>query len=649
MKEALRDRADTGSGLIIDMGRERRHTMDSSSDQNFFQRALLRVSNRFRKHSRARAATISKLSRQERVRQLNQPSSSNGLAGDADRRESQTLPKADVSQLPIDLNKKLRSMGFKGRSNSHGEFYSEAGRQARVKAKGRNELMQRTTTPVQSKVEDAAALSRPLNTSISTSGRVKSSAGSASMISTRSRGLSSTTSDVFTDDVDDNNKQSLPPVAPPRSPVSLGIFTFSDSPDGKDESEASEYLNREGIDELTGRKATASTVDTSEVILRRRVDDSSLLDEIDREIKRRTREEDVPSTPLSCTSINGPNSFDFYDNEEGQNYVLLRTTDTGPSVDVSNTDHQTRSRKQSSDLGYVGNREPFPVANGNSECGRTLKQDYNLDPGVHSPNKVEDSGEEAAYQNVSEIIGNRRDSAASKGHRNSTRRSSSKHLSDPLLTERLGNILQRHNDNVASSLRELPHETNYVNFQGDKYSQDNASSYVNFNAGGASERKLRKKKPSPLNINFEKYDDDENIYHIVGPLLNDNRSDSADGVNCKNTGVGSYENIAGRSATRNNRAYVNVPSPTRKKFVPMLNYVLVSGPKGGSSRTYRDEKSSSLNSVNSDKSDKVQYSFIDEKATSLLQRTREQHWQRRAEDGQAKLNTPTKTKKSFGD
>ena len=651
MKDNLRNRSDTGSGLIIDMERERRHTLDSSSEQqNFFQRALLRVSNRFRKHSRARAATMGaqKQTRQERLRQLNQASSSNGNGS------SNEITKGDISQLPNDLNAQASNIAYKGRSNSHGDFSTEPGRQARVKAQSKNEPTQRSGTPLQNSNDAAIAGNKQGITNSSNPRRLKSSVGSVSVVSTRSRGLSSTTSDVFSDDGSEKEakpKQNGPPVAPPRSPVSLGIFTFPDLPDEKEEDENSEYLNKEGIDELTGRTVTSTPTDGSEVILRRKTDNSSLLDEIDHEIKRRTREEDMPSTPLSYTSVDGPNSFDYYDNEEGENYVMLRTTDAGPTVDVECADSQIHSRKQSSEIGSVV-KEPLvneaPVANGNNRIERTVEEELNFDPGVHSPNKLENSGEEAAYQNVTQILEKQRENAAAKGRRNSARRSSSKHLSDPLLTERLGNIQQWHNDNVASSLHELPHETNYVNYKENNGSGDKSSFYVNVSAGEGAVRKNRKKKPSPLNFNFEKYDDDEKIYHNVGPLVSD-RSGSSDGFGSyKNIGGGSYENVAGRSTSRD-RAYVNVPSPSHKKAVPMLNYVLVSSSKGSSSHGYRGERSGSVNSVNSDKSDKVPYSYIDEKATSLLQRTREQHWQRRAEDGQAKLNTPKKTKKSFGD
>lgn len=632
------------------MERERSHSLDSSSAQSVFQRAFLRISNRFRKRSRAHTAVVGKQKRQERLRQLNQPSSSNGngSANEVDARRAQASSKGYGGQITTDLNKKTRSASHEGRSNSHVEFSSDSGRHARIKARGKSEPLHGSVIPLKAVNDNTTVSHKHI---ASTSGRLKSSVGSASMVSSRSRGLSSTTSDVFTDDIMENDsrpKQNGPPVAPPRSPASLGLFTFPDSPDGKS-GEESEYLNKEGIDELTGRTSSSIHKDSFEVILRPRAEESSLLDEIDREIKRRTREEDVPSTPLSCTSVDGPNSFDYYDREESENYVMLRTTDTGPSVDMtSNQDNQTQSRKQSTEVAPGMTREAYPLLNGNLESDQTVKQTFNPDPGVHSPNALESSGEEAAYQNVSEIIGNRREAGVGRGRRNSSRRSSSKHLSDPLLTERLGHIQQWHNDNVASSLRELPNQTNYVNCQGKNENDSKPSSYVNFNVGGAPQRTIRKKKPSPLNFNFEKYDDEENIYHNVGPLLTD-RSDSMDGLGSyKNIGAGSYENMSGRNTPRNNRAYVNVPSPSHKKFVPMLNYVLVSGSKGSMSQAYRGERSGSLNSVNSDKSDKVNYSIIDEKATILLQKTRDQHWQQRAEDGQAKLNTP-RTKKSFGD
>ena len=654
IKESLRNRSDTGSGFIIDMERERSHTLDSMSEQNFFQRALLRVSNRFRKHNRARAATVGsqkQVRQKERSQLLNQASSSkeNGSTGEAEGGGTQAVFKKDIVELPSDLNKKSSITAFKGRSNSHGDFGTE------YKARGKRELVQRTATPLRTNNDNVTVGDKQVN---ATQGRLISSVGSASMVSTRSRGLSSTTSDVFTDDINDNEcktKQNGPPVAPPRSPASLGIFTFPDMPDGKDEGGDSEYLNREGIDKLTRRATASSPADGNEVIFRRRAEDFSLLDEIDREIKRRTREEDVPSTPLSHTSVDGPNSFDFYDQEEDGNYVMLKTTDTGPTVDMSIVDNQVHSRKQSSDvcrkqsaeaslaMGMLGNERSAAI--GNHKPERIAEKEFNYDPGVHSPDRIKVLKEEAAYQNIAEVMMEGGENAATKGRRNSSRRSSSKHLSDPLLMERLRNIQQLHNGTVASSLRELSQETNYVNCQGRSDSGEKSSFYVNVNVGEAMARNNRKKKPSPLNINFEKYDDDDNIYHIVGSLAND-RSGSSDGLGSyRNIGGGPFANDTGRITSRD-RAYVNVPS---QKGVPMLNYVLVSGSKGSSSHMYRGERSDSLNSVHSDKSDKVPYSYIDEKATSLLQRTREQHWQRRAEDGQAKLNTPKKSKKSFGD
>ena len=668
MKETLRSRTDTGSELILDMERERRHTLDPLSEQNnFFQRALLRVSNRFRKHNRARAATVGSQKHgrhQEQSRPLHEPSSSkgNGSTSEPDGRENRAAFKRDIIRLPNDLNKKSSNTTLKGRSNSHGEFSTEFGRPARFKARVKTEQTVRTVTPLQTTSDIVTVGSKQANTNIPASGRLKSSVGSASMVSTRSRGLSSTASDVFADEINENEckvMQNGPPVAPPRSPVSLGIFDFPDMPEGKEDDRDPEYLNKEGIDKLTGRTTANIPADGNEVIFRRKVEDVSLLDEIDREIKRRTREDDVPLTPLSHASFDGHNSFDFYDaEEEGQNYVMLRTTDTGPSVTTSTVDNQIHSRKQSSEVFRKQSTEPSVVIAkdqftserpvvvvGNRKTDETDRNEFNFDPGVHSPNRIKDSKEEAAYQNLAEVMMDIRENGGAGGRRNSSRRSSSKHLSDPLLSERLGNMQQWQNGGVANSLRELSQETNYVNYQGRSGSGEKSAFYVNVNIGGANAGNSRKKKPSPLNFNFEKYDDDDNIYHVVGSLVND-RSGSSDGSGSyRNISGGSYVNETGRTAARD-RAYVNVPS---QKTVPMLNYVLVSGSKGSSSYGYRNERSASLNSVQSDKSDKVPYSYIDEKATSLLQRTREQHWQRRAEDGQAKLNTPKKTKKSLGE
>jgi len=656
MNDSFRDRSDTVPELKVDMKRERRYTLDSLPEQSFFQRALLRVSNRFRKHHRSRAATMGS---QKHVRQQpqlqSQAASSASFKGNGSELigvGSQDVFKRDV-QLLSDMNKNASGAAFQGRSNSHGNFSTEFGCPGRSKAQSKSEIVQRTTSPSQATTDSVIVGNKQVNTNVTNPGRQPHSVGSASMVSSRSRGLSSTTSDVFTDDTNESEcktRQNGPPIAPPRSPVSLGIFSFPDMPDGGEADGDSDYLNKEGIDKLTGRSAGGTSTDASEVVLRRKAGNVSLLDEIDYEIKRRTREEDMPSTPLSHTSLDGPRSFDFYDHEEGENYVMLRTTDAGPAVDTTDADTQIPSRKQSSEVcrkqstskDQIFNERSASAVNYNAD--RIAEQELNFDPGVHSPDRVKDGKEEATYQNITEVLMEQREFLAAAGRRNSSRRSSSKHLSDPLL-ERLGNAQQIHNGGVASSLHELPHETAYINYQGQNDTRGKPSSYVNVNVVGASARNNRKKKPSPLNIDFGKYDDDENIYHVVSSLVTD-RSGSSDGLGSyRNISGGAYVNDSGRSSSRD-RAYVNVPS---QKTVPMLNYVLVSGGKGSSSHSYRSERSASLNSVQSDKSDKVPYSYIDEKATSLLQRTREQHWQRRAEDGQANLNTPKKTKKSFGD
>ena len=643
LKGPLQTQFDTGSGSILDMERERRNTLDS--DQSFFQRALLRVSNRFRKHRRNRAATVSEQSKSRRQQreQLNQEvlSKENGSTHEVERVSNDTSNAG--GDLPNEAS--MKRGNEKVRSNSYGDFGSDPGRRPRVKGQNRSEVGTESVSSVQSSGIRTATPRRNLSSSAMPTGRTKISAGSVSGISSGSRGVS-TCSDVFPeDDVSEprdqrNAKLHGPPVAPPRSPISLGIFEFPDA-NGTLAEKESDYLNKKGLDMLTGRESPSPKISPG-IVYRKKAEETSLLDEIDREIKRRTREEESignePSTPLSQTSFDGPSQYDRYDNDEKEAYVMLRTTDLGPTVST---------HPDVIEMGPVGAADNN-LENSSAVLSIVKKPDgiplpgVNSDPGVHSPNKVEHSESCANYQNVSEVVVGARGNVASKGRRNSSRRSSSKHLSDPLLTERLANLQQKwqgQGDNVASSLRELPHEEmTYVNVNGQN-NNENESSYVNVGSEGPATRKPRKNKPAPLNINFDKYDDDDKIYHDVGPLMGGERSGSSEAVTYKNIGVGSYENLAGRPVR--NRAYVNVPSPSQKN---LLNYVLVGGSKGGlPSSSSRTNRSDSLNSLSSDKS---QYSMIDEKATSLLQRTREQHWQRREEDGQAKLK---KTKKSQGE
>ena len=675
MRSNFQNQLNPGSSSIIDMERGRRNTIDSGNphDQSFFQRTLLRVSNRFRKHARARAASVGskKDARRVRLPQTSQPSSSresgpskeNGSPHQRGTKPTAGSSRPEMGSLPSEIDGRPNPVPYKSRTNSHESYATDPGRhQSRIKAQGRSEfIMNKSVTSEQTNSSRATTPIRKVSAPNVPPGRLKSSVGSVSGVSTGSRGASMCSDVFFEEDMNEAKefrqaKYIMRPETPPRSPASLGfpidakpVFDFPVDVKQKEAASEKNYLNREDIQELARPQSES---EGSDVILRKKTGETSLLEEIDREIKRRTREEDgsgnEPSTPISIAS--GDMVYQFSPGVEdkddsGEAYVMLRTDETGPIVSpVKNgTIAQIEIKPKNSDTHAVDNGTRH-LANGNHELERNGHVNY--DPGVHSPSKIENNDEQQPeYQNVSELVGrSQADGAVPRGRRNSARRSSSKHLSDPLLVERFANMQQQWQESHAS-LRELPHETNYVNIQGKDANEE--QSYVNVSATGASERKLRKgKKPPPLNFNFDKYDDDDKIYHDVGPLMGSDMNDSSEGIGSyKNIGVGSYENIAGRVAK--DRAYVNVPSPTHKKAVPMLNYVLVSGgSKGGASPSAKSSRAGSLNSVNSYKSE---YSMIDEKATSLLRRTREQHWQKREEDGQAQLNTPKKTKKSQGE
>ena len=648
MKQSLNDESNSGSGFLLELEQGRRNTMDEG-DQNVFQRALLRVSNRFRKHKRQRAATLgTQKPRRERLKELNQPSSSKGngsMADHVDGRPSQDETAATIEQLPRDIETKHNPMAYKPRSNSHGHFTSESTRQqSRAKAiKKPDPLEARPGTSAQiAAAKSVSPVKRPSSSTLTTRA-LKSSVGSASGLSTGSRGVSMC-SDVFDDDNNESSRQGKsngPPVAPPRSPISLGIFEFppetSESSAKEENVEEREYLNKKDLENIAMMRRTANETESSNVLLRKKAVETSLLEEIDREIKRRTRDgesnENSVSSPLS---VDMPYQFEanaFDNDDSSEAYVMLRT-DT--SLEIGNTQNGFKPENQEN------RKEGYMLSNGNHNPANDT--DTNVDPGVHSPNYFSTVSSQE-YQNVSEVITENGVDAPPKGRRNSSRRSSSKHLSDPVVLERFAAAQQHFQDPIVTgSLREI----NYVNVKGKDEVADDGVTYVNVAGGGPAGRKLRKgKKPQPLNLNrsqihWDKYDDDDSIYHDVGPLMGNGKSGSSDGLGSyKNINVGSYENVSGRGSR--DRAYVNVASPTHKKPGTMLNYVLVSGktgPKGAKNRT------GSLNSVNSSKSD---YSMIDERATSLLQKTREQHWQRREEDGQAQLNTPRKSKKSLGD
>eukprot|EP00794_Sanderia_malayensis_P007338 gene7338-8158_t len=649
MKEQLKNQLNPGSGLLLDLEQSRRYTA-SAVDQNVFQRAFLRVSNRFRRTKRGqreRAATSDTHvnERRERLKQLNQSSSSTENRPfvqdsiDGSDVVADDKVKQNITQLPSEMESQQNTMAYKNRSNSHGEFKS----QTRVKRK---------PEPINTKIPAAESLASSASNSpvkkigssmIPVNRAAKSSVGSVSGISNNSRAVS-TSSEVFDEDVNDNknsrqHKSSLPPIAPPRSPISLGIFEFP-SKSNQDQREAAkderEYLNKDDINEMAMRRGTEA--ESSAVSLRRKASEgTSLLEEIDKEIKRRTRdgeshdEDEVNGDGVSSVAVISPkvpyqSSVDHSDDNEdsGEAYVFLRTTNLGPQYSVVQIDTETTTIKASNDV------------------NKKLSTSSNADPGVHSPSFEDKHETHSEYENLSTLQSN----DALKSRRNS-RRSSSKHLSDPIIIERFVNAQdqQQLQDNIVTgSLRELVHETNYVNVQGKD--DDTSAQYVNMAAGGPAERKLRKgKKPKPLNLNrspihWDKYDDDDSIYHDVGPLISNGKSGSVEAL--KSTSDGSYENISARPSARD-RAYVNMPSPSHKKPATILNYVLVNGRTGPKAAS--NSKVNKMGSSNSVNSSKGEYSMIDEKATSLLQKTREQHWQRREEDAQAQLNTPTRKMK----
>ena len=706
-----------GSSLLVDLDTAKRNP----TDPNFFQRCLLRVSNRIRKHKRERSRTYT--GPKPRTRKSNDQNvtvEENGATGLSRKREQPAGQKekgnlSEFTSLPDEVDEKPKKWKIANRSSSFAHFGTDPGRARKYKEGGpfqdsnkNNSFCQGGTPPLPStptktvptKPSTSSKHSMSSKPSVSSAAVKESSAsvGSGSALSNISRGAS-VYSEVFDDEPvtspakgsSQQNQDGGPPVAPPRSPVSLGMFEFPSSHSGGVQVESSS-TGKGGIPsqenpkngnnnniESTKRSTTSSE---GEVRLRRE-GGLTLLEEIDKEVKRRTRELSSSSTPSPRSSpVQSPGRF-----SKGRSSPVPSPGDNsrGRSSPIASPSKTTRGRSSTSSsskvyIGAMGGARPkendsTPVQvssptkklSSSFDHSETSRNSFDQMDGVvaktggsqwagRERGSTENIRENEPYskKSVREAVTLRNHSSSSDGRkedgvmfrRSTSRRGSSKHLSDPLVLEHL-NIAQ---DNMTGgSMRELTQAVNYVNVKGKNcYDDDNSGSYVNVSKDAKiSQQPKKKSKPKPLNL-WEKYDDDDHaIYHHVGPLVNNGttKSGSADCLSQYanlNNSAGSYENIGGRKVKRE-RPYINVPSPT-SKTPSALNYVMFGGPKGSPTSLQamsNSPKAKSLPSASPD-SHKLDYTMIDEKATNLLSRTRNEHWQRREEDAQAK--TPRKSR-----
>ena len=236
---------------------------------------------------------------------------------------------------------------------------------------------------------------------------------------------------------------------------------------------------------------------------------------------------------------------------------------------------------------------------------------------------------------------------------------SDKHLSDPLLLENFIRATGEgsHLLGQISSLKPKQHltPTDYVNIHGKPGSNslgkpttranddEHHGSYVNVAGAGPSEIK-RKNKPAPLAFpqnfrnDFEKYDDeDTGIYHDFP-----GSSDSAPNTD-------SYENVnQNRMAASGIKSeYSNLMSPkSQKTSTGSLNYVLVGNavrPKG-----FLPEQTSPVSKSpahpKTEQYIKSDYTMIDENLTEALQQSKLQ-LQKQREEGLTPTKTPNKKPK----
>ena len=348
------------------------------------------------------------------------------------------------------------------------------------------------------------------------------------------------------------NDSQKTPTPPPRSPVSLGlepsVFEFP----------STENLPNQ-VDGTTG--VDNKSIDSGEFSLHSE-DSAGLLQEIDCEVKRRT----VHSEDLSDDAF--------------------VTISSEPSPIPTNN------------IAFSKYRHNEPVY-GNIQSMRIGSDSSNL------------------ITVNSEVV-----------RRRNARRGSGKHLSDPLLIDAWSAATGE--GQPASSLQDFAfNPTDYVNVKG-AHSDDDNGSYVNVSSDDPMG--LRKKsKPTPLRLRsyrneFEKYDDDDSsIYHAVGAMDSD-ASHSSDCIRI-NQSDGSYENVnATRSSQSKHSDYLNLMSPAKSKNSKQpsgLNYIMVGG-RGNyltkSTSPVRHQPKSPIETYN-----KSDYTRIDENATGALNRSMLEH------------------------
>lgn len=218
----------------------------------------------------------------------------------------------------------------------------------------------------------------------------------------------------------------------------------------------------------------------------------------------------------------------------------------------------------------------------------------------------------------------------------SRRPGSAKHLSDPLSCEHW--TAATGDGKVVSSLQHLSDKpSDYINVMGpgNVNSDDDNDSYVNVTSGDAAV-KPKKNKPAPIRLTsyrneFDKYDDEDNqIYHAVGAV---DAVSSADSLVHRHQSSGSYENVNAPTTLTNTKSdYLNLMSPPKTK--PQLNYVMVSKLEGSSPGSH-SSKSNSASPVRKEQwpaietYDQTNYTRIDQTATNALTKSMQQQRQLR--------------------
>ena len=258
---------------------------------------------------------------------------------------------------------------------------------------------------------------------------------------------------------------------------------------------------------------------------------------------------------------------------------------------------------------------------------------------IHYLSKVDNNNTDHVYRNIgrAKIVNENTHSAQDIHRREHTlRQGSAKHLSDPLSCENW--TAATGDGKVVSSLQHLSAKpSDYINVIGTGHvnSDDDNDSYVNVTSGDTVV-KPKKNKPAPIRLKsyrneFDKYDDEDNqIYHAVGAVDADS---SADSLIQRHQSNGSYENI-NAPTTLTKSDYLNLTSPPKTK--QQLNYVMVSK-LDSSSPSSHSSKSNSASPVRKDQwspiepYDQTNYTRIDQAATDALTRSMLQQRQLRGD------------------